>query len=170
MLLPEFCLVILIGASGSGKSTFASKHFKPTEIVSSDACRGIVSDDETSQNATFDAFALVKFITRLRLKNRLLTVIDATNVKEESRKDWTRLADEYKCLMVAIILDIPENICADRNSLKPDRQFGKHVIPLHISQLQKSIKNLKYEGFRDIFNLRSVEEVDRVLAIEREPS
>ncbi len=170
MLIPDFCLVILIGASGSGKSTFANKHFKPTEIVSSDTCRGIVSDDETDQTATSDAFTLVKFITRLRLKNTLLTVIDATNVKEESRKDWILLAAEYKCIRIAIILDIPENICADRNALKPDRQFGKHVISLHISQLQNSIKNLKYEGYRDIIHFRSVEEVDRVLAIEREPS
>lgn len=170
MLIPDFSLVILIGASGSGKSTFANKHFKSTEIVSSDTCRGIVSDDETDQTATSDAFALVKFITRLRLKNRLLTVIDATNLKEESRKDWILLSAEFQCVMVAIILDIPENICAARNALKPDRQFGKHVIPLHISQLQKNIRNLKYEGYRNIIHLRSVEEVDRVLAIEREPS
>lgn len=166
--IPEFSLVILIGSTGSGKSTFARTHFKPTEIISSDTCRGLVSDDETNQAATADAFSLVKYTARLRLKNGFLTVIDATNVKEESRKDWMKLSREFNCPMVAIILDMPEAICAERNALKPDRQFGAHVIPLHISQLEKSIGSLKYEGYRDIFHLRSADEVDRISSVERQ--
>ena len=93
--IPELALVVLIGATGSGKSSFARKHFKPTEIVSSDACRAIVSDDENNQASSADAFALARYITGLRLKNGLVTVIDATNVQESSRKDWVKLARDY---------------------------------------------------------------------------
>ena len=81
--VPELALVVLVGASGSGKSTFARKHFKPTEILSSDACRGLVSDDENNQAATGDAFDLLHFIARKRLARGLLTVVDATNVQRE---------------------------------------------------------------------------------------
>ncbi|HXJ56023.1 MAG TPA: AAA family ATPase, partial [Verrucomicrobiae bacterium] len=67
LTIPELSFVVLIGVSGSGKSTFARKHFKPTEILSSDYCRGLVSDDENSQAATKDAFELLHFIARKRL-------------------------------------------------------------------------------------------------------
>jgi polynucleotide kinase-phosphatase len=167
--IPELALVVLIGATGSGKSSFARKHFKPTEIVSSDACRGLVSDDENNQAASADAFALARYITGLRLKNGLVTVIDATNVQEEARKDWIKLAREYHCLPVAIILNMPEKVCVQRNALRPDRNFGAHVIPQHISQLKRSFKKLKYEGFRHIFELRSPEEVEAITGIVRDP-
>jgi len=167
--IPELSLVVLIGATGSGKSSFARKHFKSTEIVSSDACRGLVSDDENSQAASADAFALARYIAGLRLKNGLVTVIDATNVQEEARKDWIKLAKEYHCLPVAIILNMPENVCVQRNALRPDRSFGAHVIPQHISQLKRSFKKLKYEGFRHIIELRSPEEVDSIAGITRDP-
>jgi len=166
--IPELALVVLIGATGSGKSSFARKHFKPTEIISSDTCRGMVSDDENNQAASADAFALARYITGLRLKNGLLTVIDATNVQEEARRDWVKLAKEYHCLPVAIILNMPEKVCAARNALRPDRNFGAHVIPQHISQLKRSFKKLKYEGFRNIIELRSPEEVDAITGIVRD--
>src|ERR1700761_5595257 len=167
--IPELSLVVLIGATGSGKSSFAKRHFKATEIVSSDDCRGMVSDDENNQAASADAFALARYITGLRLKNGLLTVIDATNVQEESRRDWIKLAKEYHCLPVAIVLNMPEKVCAERNALKPDRNFGAHVIPQHISQLRRNLKKLKYEGFRHITELRTPEEVDAITTIIRDP-
>src|SRR5215475_5442417 len=105
--VPELSLVVMIGASSSGKSSFARKHFKPTEIVSSDACRAMVSDDENSMAASADAFELARFITAKRLKNGLLTVIDATNVQESGRKDWVRLALEHHVLPVAIVINLP---------------------------------------------------------------
>jgi polynucleotide kinase-phosphatase len=158
-----------MGATGSGKSSFARKHFKATEIVSSDTCRGLVSDDENNQAASADAFALARYIAGMRLKNGLLTVIDATNVQEEARKDWINLAREYHCLPVAIILNMPEKVCAQRNALRPDRNFGAHVIPQHISQLKRSFKKLKFEGFRHIIELRLPEEVEAITGIVRDP-
>lgn len=167
--IPELSLVVLIGASSSGKSTFARKHFKPTEIVSSDQCRALVSDNENSQEASTDAFDLARFITAKRLKAGLLTVIDATNVQENARKDWVRLAREYHVLPVAIVINVPEKLCVQRNETRPDRDFGKHVIPQQVSQLRRSLRHLKLEGFRNIIELRTPEEVDAVDAIVRDP-
>ena len=126
--IPELSFVVLIGVSGSGKSTFARKHFKSTEILSSDYCRGLVSDDENSQAATKEAFEVLHFIARKRLAAGKLTVVDATNVQPESRKSLVEIAREYHCLPVAIVLDVPERIAHDRNKTRPDRDFGPHVI------------------------------------------
>ena len=167
--IPELSLVMLVGASSSGKSTFARKHFKPTEIVSSDFCRGIVSDDENSLAASGDAFELARFITAKRLKNGLLTVIDATNVQESARKDWIKLAREYHVLPVAIVVNMPDAICEERHATRTDRDFGKHVIPQQTSQLRRSLRTLKHEGFRHVYELRSLEEVDALTSIVRDP-
>ncbi len=158
-----------MGATGSGKSTFAKKHFKATEIVSSDTCRGLICDDENNQTVSADAFALARYIAGMRLKRGLLTVIDATNVQEESRRDWINLAREYHVIPVAIIINTPEKVCIERNKLRSDRNMGAHVIPQHISQLKRSFKKLKYEGFRHIIELRSQAEVDAVTGIIRDP-
>src|SRR5512143_2321562 len=108
LTLPELSLVVLIGPSGSGKSTFARTHFKPTEILSSDFCRGLVSDDENDQTVTKEAFDVLRYIAAKRLAARRLTVIDATNVQLESRKPLVELARQYHCLPVAIVFDLPE--------------------------------------------------------------
>ena len=84
--VPELSLVLLVGPSGCGKSTFARQHFKPTEVLSSDYCRGLVSDNENDQTATKEAFEVLHFIARKRLAAGRLTVIDATNVQPDSRK------------------------------------------------------------------------------------
>ena len=84
--IPELSLVLLIGPSGCGKSTFGRAHFKPTEVISSDFCRGLISDDENDQASTKEAFELLHFILRKRLAAGRLTVVDATNVQPESRK------------------------------------------------------------------------------------
>lgn len=166
--VPELSLVVLIGVSGSGKSSFAKKHFKRTEILSSDECRAFVSDDENNQSATNDAFDVLHYIAGKRLKNGLLTVIDATNVQKESRKGLIELGRHYHCLPVAIVLDLPEKICEERNQSRADRNFGGHVIRQQHQQLKKSIRGLKEEGFRQIYILKSLEEVDAVLEIKRE--
>ncbi|MBI3221225.1 MAG: polynucleotide kinase-phosphatase [Bacteroidetes bacterium] len=166
--IPELSLVVLVGISGSGKSSFAKKHFKETEVLSSDKCRGIVSDDENNQAATDDAFDVLNYIASKRLKNGLLTVIDATNVQAEARKPLVQLAKSFHCLPVAIVLNVPERVCEDRNAKRPDRNFGKHVISQQRSQLRRSIKDLKREGFRHIYILDSVEEIESITAIKRE--
>lgn len=160
--IPELSLVVLVGTSGSGKSTFARKHFLPTEVVSSDYCRGVVDDDENSLEATTDAFDLLYYIVRKRLKRGRLTVVDATNVQPESRKKLLEIAREYYVQVVAIVLDIDPHICHQRNDGRPDRDFGPHVVRNQYRQLRRSFRGLKREGFRYIHLLRSPEEVESV--------
>jgi protein phosphatase len=168
LTIPELSFVVLIGVSGSGKSTFARKHFKATEILSSDYCRGLVSDDENSQAATKDAFEVLQFIARKRLAAGKLTVVDATNVQPESRKPFVTIAREFHCLPVAIVLDLPERMAHDRNKTRSDRNFGPHVIRQQAQQLHRSLRGLEHEGFRHVHVLKSLEEVESVI-IERQP-
>ena len=166
--IPELCLVAIIGPTGSGKSHFASRHFKPTEVVSSDACRAMVADDATDQAATPDAFALLNFIAATRLRAGRLTVIDATSVQPQARKSLVGLAREHDCLPVAIVLNMPESLCLDRNKERPDRSFGPHVVRRQAEQLRRSLRGLKREGFRQVFVLNSPEEVEAA-TVERAP-
>ncbi|HEX2204499.1 MAG TPA: polynucleotide kinase-phosphatase [Longimicrobium sp.] len=151
--IPKLSLVVLVGASGCGKSTFARKHFLPTEVLSSDTFRAMVSDDETDQTATADAFDALYYLVRKRLGRGLLTVIDATSVQPEARKQALALAREYHVFPVAIVLNVPERVCVERNHARTDRQVPPHVIPQQVSQLRRSIRNLEREGFRHVFVL-----------------
>jgi protein phosphatase len=166
--IPELSLVVLIGPSGCGKSSFGRKHFKQTEVLSSDFCRGLVSDDENSQPATKDAFEVLHFIARKRLAAGKLTVVDATNVQPEARKPLVELAREFHVLPVAIVLNLPERLCQDRNKTRHDRDFGPHVIRNQSQQLRRSLRGLEREGFRHLFILDSPEEIDAA-TIERQP-
>ena len=171
--IPELALVVLVGPSGAGKSSFARAHFKPTEVVSSDFCRGVLADDENAQHATDDAFDLLHYIVAKRLKNGLLTVVDATNVRAEDRRRYVQLAREFHCLPVAIVLNLPEQVCQDRNAQRPDRDFGPHVIRNQRLALRRGMggrggKGLKREGYRYVWVLESEAEANAV-TIERAP-
>ncbi|HEX7069901.1 MAG TPA: polynucleotide kinase-phosphatase, partial [Rhodothermales bacterium] len=166
LTIPDFALVLLIGPSGAGKSTFAARHFLDTEVVSSDECRGLVADDENDQDATVPAFELLQFIVEKRLQYRRLTVVDATNLRPEDRRVYVRIARKYHALPVAVVLNPGEQVCQERNSQRPDRQFGPHVVRNHVRTLKRGLKSLKREGFRQIHLLESVEEIERA-EIER---
>jgi protein phosphatase len=168
LTIPELSLVVLVGASGSGKSTFAKSHFLATEVISSDFCRGLVADDENDQSATPEAFDLLHFIVGKRLAAGRLTVVDATSVKREDRKPLVDLARRHHVLPAAIVLNLPERICQERNRGRSDRQFGPHVIRNQTKDLRRSLKQLKREGFRHVHVLESPEEIDAA-SIERTP-
>lgn len=166
--IPKLSLVVLVGPSGSGKSTFARKHFLPTEVVSSDACRAMLSDDENDQAVTPEAFALLHHIAAQRLALGKLTVIDATSVQPEARKPLVELARKYHCLPVAVVLNLPEEVCQERNRSRPDRSFGPHVVRNQRSQLRRSLRGLQREGFRHVFVLETPEQVEAAV-VERVP-
>lgn len=166
--IPKLSLIVLIGPSGSGKSTFARKHFLPTEILSSDYFRGIVSDDENNQAVSAEAFNALHYIAAKRLALGKLTVIDATNVQQESRAPLVAMAKKFHCLPVAIVFDLPEHVCHNRNQTRTDRSFGSHVVRQQRSQMRKNLHNLQREGFRSAFVMRSVDEVDAAV-VKRVP-
>ncbi|HJU67177.1 MAG TPA: polynucleotide kinase-phosphatase [Gemmatimonadaceae bacterium] len=166
--IPELSFVVMIGASGCGKSTFARKHFGPFEVLSSDFCRGLVANDENDQSASGPAFDVLHYIAGKRLERGLLTVVDATNVQAEARKPLVELARRYHVLPVAIVLDLPVTVCEARNRTRPDRAFGPHVIRHQHSQLRRSLRNLQREGFRHVHVLRSEAEI-AAITFERQP-
>lgn len=168
MKIPKLSLVLLVGATGSGKSTFARRHFRPTEIVSSDVCRGLVSDDENDQGASADAFDVVHFLVRKRLERGLLTVVDATNVQASSRAALIEIAKANHCFVVAIVFDLDDAISIARNRARPDRDFGDRVVRKQRAELRRSMRGLSREGIRYVNVLRTPEEVDAV-EIERTP-
>ncbi|MFE6665211.1 polynucleotide kinase-phosphatase [Streptomyces sp. NPDC057697] len=165
----DLSLVVLVGASGSGKSTFARKHFAPTEVVSSDFCRGLVADDENDQSASGDAFDVLHYIVGKRLAAGRLTVVDATSVQSESRRQLVQLARSHDVLPIAIVLDLPEEVCAARNATRPDRAaMPRHVIQRHRRELRRSLRGLEREGFRKVHVLRTEEEAEQAeVVLER---
>ncbi|WP_223636008.1 polynucleotide kinase-phosphatase [Corallococcus sp. EGB] len=165
--IPELSLVVLIGPSGAGKTTFARRHFKATEVLSSDTYRGFVSDDENNQEATKDAFETLRYVAAKRLARGLLTVVDATNVQPESRKAFLELAREYHVLPVALVLDVPERTCIERNQQRPDRAESSRFVRNQVSQMQRSMRGLEREGFRHLHVFKP-DVIDRVV-LERQP-
>lgn len=160
--VPALGLVLLVGISGSGKSTFGRRHFLPTQVTSSDTCRGLVSDDENDQAATPDAFDVLHYIVGTRLRRGLLTVVDATNVQRESRAALVRLAKDHDVLVDAIVLDVPESVAVARNASRPDRAFGSHVVTRQRKELRRSLRGIRKEGFRRVHVLDGVEAIEAV--------
>ncbi|MEU4872207.1 polynucleotide kinase-phosphatase [Streptomyces sp. NPDC021608] len=162
----DLSLVVLVGASGSGKSTFARRHFKPTEVISSDFCRGLVCDDENDQSATRDAFDVLHYIAGKRLAAGRRTVVDATSVQPDARRQLIDLAKQHDVLPVAVVLDVPEEVCAERNAARTDRaDMPRRVVQRHIRELRRSLRHLEREGFRKVHVLRGVEEVENASVV-----
>ncbi|MFE4423635.1 polynucleotide kinase-phosphatase [Streptomyces sp. NPDC056817] len=162
----DLSLVVLVGASGSGKSTFARRHFKPTEVLSSDFCRGLVSDDENDQGATRDAFDVLHYIAGKRLAAGRRTVVDATSVQQDARRQLIDLAKSHDVLPIAIVLDVPEEVCAERNAARTDRSdMPRRVIRRHTRELRRSLRHLEREGFRKVHVLRGVDEVENASVV-----
>src|ERR1700734_4085178 len=155
--IPELSFVALIGASGSGKSTFGRRHFLPTEVLSSDFFRGLVSDDENDQAATGDAFDALYYMLAKRLARGRLTVVDATNVRPEDRKRLVEHARQYHCFAIAIVLNASEKTCLERNRNRPERSFGPHVVRRQLGDLKRGMRGLEREGFRYVHILNEEE-------------
>ncbi|WP_049569534.1 polynucleotide kinase-phosphatase [Nonomuraea sp. SBT364] len=161
--VPELSLVVLVGVSGSGKSTFAARHFAPTQVISSDFCRGLVSDDENDQSATPAAFDLLHHIVGVRLARGLFTVVDATNVQYAARKSLIDLARKHDVLADAIVLDVPEEVAVERNAGRPDRDFGARVVIRQRKELRRSLGKISRDGFRKVHVLRGAGQIDQAV-------
>jgi protein phosphatase len=160
LAIPEHSLVLLIGAAGSGKSTFARKHFKNTEIVSSDALRAVVSDDEADQSASHDAFHLLRSIVVKRLQRGKLTVVDATNVQRKSRRALLALAARNASPASAIVFNLPLEVCLARNQDRQDRRVPAKVVEKQVADLLDSIPGLAAEGLQNVYVLDNQQDID----------
>ena len=158
--IPNPCLVVLIGPAGAGKSTFAAARFRPTEVVSSDRCRALVADYEGDLSATPAAFQVLHLIASLRLRRRRLTVVDAVSARPRDRRPLLELAAERHCPAVAIVLDLPEELCVQRDRDRPERTVGPRVIATQRAAILRSLPGLREEGFAAVHVLRSPDEVD----------
>jgi protein phosphatase len=159
--------VLLVGASGSGKSTFAARHFLPSEVLSSDALRALVAGDERDMSATADAFEILHLVAARRLAAGRLTVVDATNVEPASRRPLVALAREHGCEPVAIVLDLPAALCVARNQARGDRRVPPRVVRRQHGLLRRWLGGLEREGLRRVLLLRTPEEVD-LARVERQ--
>jgi polynucleotide kinase-phosphatase len=157
--VPDLALVVLVGVTGSGKSTFARKHFRPTQVLSSDAFRAMVADDENDQSASAAAFSALHHVAGLRLAAGRLTVVDATNVQQHARASLVQVAREHDVLPVAIVLDVPEPLCWERTQGRPDRDFGRGVVTRQHRELRRSLSSLRREGFRGVHVLHGPDEI-----------
>lgn len=166
--IPQLCLVALIGATSAGKSTFAARHFAPTETLSSDAFRALVGDDANDQSVSAEAFAALHTIAATRLKLGRLTVIDATSLKPQDRAPLVRLARDHDVFPIAIVFDLDERTLLARNAARPDRRLSEHIVRRHVQTLHRNLRGLAREGFRQVYVLRSVAAMDAA-RVERTP-
>jgi predicted kinase len=160
--VPSPALVLLVGVAGAGKSTFAAQHFAPTEVVSSDVCRGLVADDVNDQAATAAAFDVVHRIVHHRLAAGRFTVVDATNLTREGRRQLRDLATRHNTGVAAIVLDVGSEVLAERNATRPERTLPPDRLARQIDQLHRAVVDLADEKLVALHHLRSVAAVNAV--------
>src|SRR5262245_52171731 len=144
--IPDPSLILLVGPAGAGKSTFAARHFKQTEIISSDRCRAMVCDDESDQSVNGAAFGLAHHITRLRLAVRRLAIIDATNLETQARRRLLRIANAAEIPAVAIVFDVALEKCLERNLGRSERVVNEDVVKLQSEQFKRALARIHREG------------------------
>ncbi|HVN53418.1 MAG TPA: AAA family ATPase [Anaerolineaceae bacterium] len=168
LVIPDFCLLLLVGVSGAGKTTFARRHFRSSEILSSDSFRAMISDDESDQSATLDAFAALHLVAGYRLARRHLTVIDATNLQPDARRPLLDLARRYHCPTAAIVFNLPAQVAYERNAARPERSVDGRILARQQAELERTLPRLRWENLRPLYVLETVAQVDAAVVV-REP-
>jgi protein phosphatase len=168
LAVPVRGIVLLVGAAGAGKSTFAARHFRPTEILSSDAFRALVGDDEGDQSATAPAFDVLTRVVGHRLRRGRLSVIDATNVTPGDRRTWLRLANAARRPTVAIVFNLPEALCQERNSSRRSRVVDTAVVTRQVTGVRLTLGDpvgLLAEGYAAVHVLDDSASIERVQVV-----
>lgn len=160
-------IVLLVGISGAGKSTFARRFFSTTEILSSDRCRAFISDDENDQTATEAAFSLLRTIAGMRLQRQKLCVVDATNLLPRDRLQFVRLANEFECPASAIVLDVALEVCVERTKLRKERDIPVEAVNRQFQQFSEHAPSLSLEGFSPVWRLHPQEDGIEKLQVVR---
>ena len=150
--IPRNTLVLLVGPAGCGKSSFAARHFWPTQVVSSDQCRAMICDDEGEQRVTSLAFGLMHSIIAMRLRCGRLTVADATNLKREDRRPLIKLARQAGFNAAAIVFNLPLDVCLARNARRR-RVVPADAIALQYESLLGTLTTISREGLQYAWTL-----------------
>jgi protein phosphatase len=170
IVIADPTLVVLVGAAGSGKSTFAARHFAPDEILSSDRFRELIAGDAANQTATRPAFGrLHRELTR-RLAAGHLTVVDATSIEPAARRSLVQRARMAGVPATAIVLDLPAAVVLARNAARPERTVAEDIVRRHLARLRSQLDDprgpIPSEGFDAVVVFRDPGELDSV-AIRR---
>ena len=160
--IPSPSLVVMVGVAGSGKTTLGRRHFGASQIVGTDDCRALLSDDAVDQSVSDAAFRLAHLITDERLRLGRLTVFDATSVQERHRQDLVAIAARHHLPTVAILLDLPVSTCLERDRQRVDRSVGRRIIEWQARALDSGRAALRREGFSEVHRLRSARAAERV--------
>lgn len=154
--VPAGALVILCGPAGAGKSSFARKHFRPSQIVSSDQCRELIADDPAEQSVSHLAFDLMHRILRYRLLGRRLTVADSTALEKDARKDLRKIAHELGSPCVIILFDMELEECLARNARRPSRIVDESVVIDQWNTFQETKDSIANEGYDRVYILEDM--------------
>lgn len=159
MSIPDPALVLLVGPSGSGKSTFGGANFTPTEVLSSDALRALLTDDPADQDASAEAFHLMGLLANGRLQRRLTTVIDATNLRAVNRRRFHQQASRYGVPTVAIAFDLPVELYNENNRRRPDRVVKGDVVADQVERMREAMTDLEDEAYAALYVIRDADEL-----------
>jgi len=150
--IPDPCLVILCGVAGCGKSTFAGRHFRRCQVVSSDRCREMVSDSAAAMWASADAFELFHLIISKRLRHRRLTVADSTALGKSARSQLRRIAREAGVPAVLLLFNVPRKTCLARDAGRR-RKVGTVPIDAQFEKLAAALGDVRRERYDAVYIL-----------------
>ena len=150
-LLPSPCLVVLVGASGSGKSSWAAEHFAPDQVVSSDRLRAVVGEGEEDLTASEDAFGLLDQIVEHRLRRRLTTVVDTLGLDPARRAAWVGLARQHGLATAAVVFATPVGECRARNRAR-GKPVPDAVLSPQVRRVGEQRPGLEAEGFDTVLD------------------
>lgn len=142
-------IVVLCGPAGCGKSTFAERHFRATQIISSDWARARVADDERDQRYNLQAFALVHFLIEQRLTLNRLCVVDSTALAPQDRKELVNLAKKYQVPTTLLLFNVPLQTCIERDE-KRERSVGRPIVERQYQAFEQSKETVHQEGFDQV--------------------
>jgi len=145
-------IVVLCGPAACGKSTFAQRHFRPTQIISSDWARALIADDERDQRVNGQAFALVHFLVEQRLTVNRLCVVDSTALTSQARKDLLDLAKKCQTPTTLILFDVPLETCVERDE-KRERSVGREIVERQYEAFEQAKQTIRQEGFDQVVEL-----------------
>jgi F420-dependent oxidoreductase-like protein len=154
--LPDPCLVVLVGATGAGKSAWAQAWFDASQVVSSDRLRAVVGAGERDQRASRDAFELLDLIVGKRLRRGLTTVIDTTGLEPKRRAAWRALAEQAGVPAHAVVLETPEKVVRERNRARGTPVPAK-VVAAQLREAASVGEALPGEGFAGVHAAAPVE-------------